>query len=85
MDVSNFVGIGLKVLSLALVLPKYENVNDPSIFVSKVDGDQVVALSELNGVFFAGSYKEENTEELSALIKELSFTRGLVLSNIFLL
>ena len=74
-DVSNLVGVGLKsVVPWVLVLPKYENVNDPSIFVSKVDGDQVVALSELNGVFFAGSYKEEKTsEELSALIKELSF------------
>jgi len=74
-DVSNSVGVSLKsVIPWVLVLPKYENINDPSIFISKLDGDQVVALSELNGVFFAGSYKEEKTsEELSALIKELSF------------
>ncbi|MBW6441993.1 LytR C-terminal domain-containing protein [Patescibacteria group bacterium] len=75
MDLSNTIGIGLKsVIPWVLGLPKYEKVNDPAIFVSKIDGEQVIALSELNGVFFAGTYKKEKSPaELKDLIKDLSF------------
>ncbi len=75
LETSNESSVGLKsVIPWVLAFPKYENVNDPAIFVSKVDDDQVIALSELNGVFFAGTYKKEKTpEELASLIKELSF------------
>jgi hypothetical protein len=75
LETSNESNIGLKsVIPWVLAFPKYENVNEPAIFVSKVDDDQVIALSELNGVFFAGTYKKEKTpEELASLIKELSF------------
>lgn len=75
LEVSNNVGIGLKsIIPWVLALPKYENINDPAIFVCKVDGNQVVALSELNGVFFAGTYQKEKTsKELESLVKDLSF------------
>lgn len=75
LELSNSIGIGLKsVIPWVLALPKYEKVNDPAIFISKVDNNQVVALSELNGVFFAGTYqKEKSPEELQELIKDLSF------------
>ena len=75
MEVSNSVGIGLKsVVPWVLTLPKYENINDPTIFVCKVDGNQIIALSELNGVFFAGTYqKEKNPEEFELLVRDLSF------------
>jgi len=75
MEVSNSLGIGTKsIIPWVLALPKYEKVNDPAIFISKRDGDQVVALSELNGIFFTGTYRKEKTsEELQGLIKELSF------------
>ncbi len=75
LEAANFAGMGIKsIVPWVLALPKYEKVNDPAIFVSKVDGDQVIALSELNGVFFAGTYKKEKTpEEMSLLVKELSF------------
>ncbi len=75
MEVSNSLKVGLKsVIPWVLALPKYEKVNDPAIFISKRDGDQVIALSELNGVFFTGTYRKERTpEELQGLIKELSF------------
>jgi len=75
LEASSFAGMGLKsIIPWVLALPKYEKVNDPAIFISKIDGDQVIALSELNGVFFAGTYKKEKTpEELSSLVKELSF------------
>lgn len=75
LETSNESNIGLKsIIPWVLTFPKYENVNEPAIFVSKVDDDQVIALSELNGVFFAGTYKKEKTpEELASLVKELSF------------
>ena len=75
LEATNFASMGLKsIIPWVLALPKYEKVNDPAIFISKIDGDQVIALSELNGVFFAGTYKKEKTpEELSSLVKELSF------------
>jgi hypothetical protein len=75
LEVSNSVGVGLKsIIPWVLALPKYENINDPAIFVCKVDTNQVIALSELNGVFFAGTYqKEKNSEELENLVKDLSF------------
>jgi hypothetical protein len=75
LETSNVIGIGLKsVIPWVLALPKYENINDPAIFVCKVDGNQVVALSELNGVFFAGTYQKEKTsKELESLVKDLSF------------
>jgi len=75
MEVSNHLGIGLKsVIPWVLALPKYEKVNDPAIFISKVGDRQMIALSELNGIFFADVTEKERTEdELQALIKELSF------------
>ena len=75
MEVSNHLGIGLKsVIPWVLALPKYEKVNDPAIFISKVGDRQMIALSELNGIFFADVTEKERTEEeLQTLIKELSF------------
>jgi hypothetical protein len=75
LEVSNHVGIGLKsVIPWVLALPKYEKVCDPAIFISKVGNRQVVALSELNGIFFSDVYDQERTEkELQDLVKELSF------------
>ena len=75
LEISNVSSIELRsVIPWVLGLPKYENVNDPAIFVCKIGSTQVVALSELNGVFFAGSYsKEKTSEELESLVKDLSF------------
>lgn len=75
MEVSNKLGIGLKsIIPWVLTLPKYEGVNDPAIFITKLDGEQIIALSELNGIFFAGTYQKEKTSgELESLIKDLSF------------
>ncbi len=74
-EVSNHLGIGLKsVVPWVLALPKYEKVCDPAIFISKVGNRQVVALSELNGIFFSDVFDQERTEkELQDLVKELSF------------
>lgn len=73
-EVANLMGISLKsVLPWTLLLPKYVMSKDPAIFVSKIDGDQVVALSELKGVFYTGVYAKEKTmTELASFVKEIS-------------
>lgn len=74
MEISNEVGIELgTIIPWVMLLPKYANTNDPAIFVVNYDGDQVVALSELNGVFFSGVYEvERKPKDLQALVHELS-------------
>lgn len=75
LELANGLGITLRsVVPWVLLLPKYANINEPSIFISKIDGTQVVALSELNGIFFNGVYaKEKTTEEIEKFINELAF------------
>ena len=77
LEVSNVLDISLRgIIPWVLALPKYEGINDPAVFVAEVDGDQVIALSELNGIFFSGVYENKSkktSEELSALVKDLSF------------
>jgi len=74
-EVSNLVGIGLKsIIPWALLLPKYMESTQPAIFVVKRGNKQVIALSELNGIFYTGSYeKERSSTELSEFIKQISF------------
>jgi len=45
-------------LMIAAFLPKYLNLSDPSIFVTKVNNEQVVALSELGGIFYTGVFEK---------------------------
>ena len=73
-EVSNVLGIELRsIIPWVLVLPKYVITNQPAIFISNNAGEQVVALSELNGVFFTAIYKDEqNAKELQQLVQELS-------------
>lgn len=77
LDVSNSVGIGLKsIVPWPLLLPKYVDSIVPSVFVVKRDSGQVVALSELSGVFFAGVYEGERTsKELKEFLTQVSFYR----------
>jgi len=87
-EVSNSLGIGLKsVVPWVLLLPKYEKVNEPAIFISMLGNRQTVALSELGGIFFAETYeKERKEEEIQALIKDLSFyKRSSPISRVFTL
>jgi hypothetical protein len=72
--ISNTLKISLKsVLPWVLLIPKYVNTNDSSIFISKSEDDQVVALSDLGGIYFTGVYQnEKSTEELQKLVQDLS-------------
>ncbi|MBU0534932.1 LytR C-terminal domain-containing protein [Patescibacteria group bacterium] len=85
-EVSNNMGVGLKsVVPWVRALPKYEKVNEPSIFICKTGNRQVIALSELGGIFFADVYEKELTgKELQVLIKDLSFyKRSSPISHVF--
>lgn len=85
-EVSNNMGVGLKsVVPWVLALPKYEKVNEPAIFICKTGDRQIIALSELGGIFFADVYERELTEEeLQVLIKDLPFyKRSSPISHVF--
>lgn len=88
LDVSNFLGIGItSIIPWVLALPKYVKVTEPAIFISKSGDSQVVALSELNGIFFSGVYEEERSpEEINKLVKDLSFyKRSTPISRVYTL
>ncbi len=74
LEVSNECGMPLSgIYSWMGLLPKYLNLSDPSIFVTKVNNEQVVALSELGGIFYTGVFeKGKSQEELEDLVKNLS-------------
>jgi hypothetical protein len=75
LEISNSVGIGLKsVIPWVVLLPKYTESTLPTIFVVRRGRKQVIALSELNGIFYTGVYeKERSSVELNGFIKQLSF------------
>lgn len=67
------------------LLPKFLKDNDPSIFVTKSEGKQVIALSELNGIYFVGVYdKGKSTNDIQKLVTELSvYKRKSPITRIF--
>lgn len=73
-EVANLTGIGLKsAVSWMSLLPRFTNTNEPSIYITKAAGKQVVALSEFNGIFYSGVYeKDKSAKELQKAVQELS-------------
>ncbi len=80
------------VVSWVMLLPKYENPGASSIFIVRNTafaseetqtlagdlerGKQIIALSELNGIYFVGEYTKETTSnELQTLVHDLSIYR----------
>jgi len=74
LEVSNLLGIELRsVVPWSYLLPKYLDINEPAIILSKLNDEQVVVLSELGGVFFADVFKEDKSaDELEKIVEELS-------------
>jgi hypothetical protein len=88
LEISNFLKLEIKgIYPWIMLLPRYLDVNEPSIFVSKINDEQVVALSELNGIFYSGIFEEErSSEELNKLVKQLSiYKRNQPISKIYTL
>lgn len=75
LEVSNAVGISLKsVVPWLLLLPKYLGINDPAVFICRVDGSHAMALSELGGIFYSGvSNKTITADQLQNFVSDLSF------------
>jgi hypothetical protein len=58
------------------VLPKYVNTKEASIFISGGKGNEMIALSELGGIFFSDTYATEDKKfDLEKTVKELSVYR----------
>jgi hypothetical protein len=74
MEVANATGISLgAVVPWVSLLPKYLNLNDPAIFIINQEGDYVVALSELNGIFFTEVFQNvKDIKGFEQLVQQLS-------------
>jgi len=72
--VANITGISLRsAVPWTMLLPRFTDNNEPSIYITKVAGKQIVVLSELNGIFFSGVYqKDKSAKELQKIVQELS-------------
>ncbi len=84
--VSNLWGVPIRsVVPWVLLLPKTLPDSSPSIFVGNFDDKYIVALSELNGIYFSASYDEEKTEaEISDLVRKLSvYNRSSPIQNVY--
>jgi len=85
-EIATTLGFSLQsVTPWIALLPKYINKNEPCIFISKNQTDQLVALSELNGIFFSAVFeKEKSLNDLQKLVSELSvYKREVPISKIY--
>lgn len=88
LEISTIWGVPVKSIApWVCLLPKTLKNTDPAIFIANLGEKQVVALSELNGVYFAESYTEEKeTSEIEALVRTLSiYKRERPISQIYTL
>jgi hypothetical protein len=87
-EVSNQLSYDLSgIVPWVSLLPKYTKKNEPSIFISKTDTSQVIALSELGGIYFSQVFqKEKSNEEIEQLVSELSvYKRPSPITNVYTL
>jgi len=90
-EIANFMQLPLNsAIPWILLLPRYVNVNEPSIFICEFDGHDVVAASELNGVFYVDvadrKSREKTTKELQKMIEEASvYKKTTPITKVFLL
>ena len=86
LEIANHLGLSLQgVIPWLMLLPKLVGTNDPCIFIYNTNGNQVVALSELSGIYFSQSFEKEKTsKELEKLVSELSvYKRASPISKIY--
>jgi len=76
-EISDILKMSLvAVVPWVAVLPKYVNTKEASIFISGGKGDEMIALSELGGIFFSDTYSTEDKKfDLEKTVKELSVYR----------
>ena len=84
--VSSILGLELKsVVPWILLLPKLLGTNEPSIFITKDKEGEIIALSELGGVYFCDTYESERKSlDLEKLVKDLSvYKRSVPINKIY--
>lgn len=89
-EIANKLGLSVSsVIPWVLLLPKFVNSGSPCIFILKSNhsNKQIVALSELNGIYFSGVYEQEKTsKELHELVQELSvYKRATPINKVYTL
>ena len=87
-DVSNTVKIGLKsVIPWILLLPKYVETVEPSVFLVKREGGEAIAFSELGGVSFSGVFEGgKSSKELKEVLNKITFYKKVdPLKNVYTL
>jgi hypothetical protein len=86
LEVANLWGVPVRsVIPWVMLLPKTLKDSAPAIFIGAFEGRHTVALSELNGIYFASTYEEEKTDkELTDLVKQLSlYNRSTPIKNVY--
>lgn len=74
LNLSGSLGLSLKaIVPWVLLLPKFLISNDPCVFIIKTSSRNVVALAELNGIYYCEDFAEEKSnEEIQELVEQLS-------------
>ena len=88
LEIANLIGMPIRsVIPWILLLPKFVGKNVPCIFLCDKGNKQTVALSELGGIYFAETYKEEQTlDKLKEIISSLAiYKRPVPISKIYTL
>ncbi len=73
-QISSGLGMSLKaVIPWVLLLPKFLTSNDPCVFLIKNQTRNIIALAELNGIYYCEELGvEKSLEEIRGLVQQLS-------------
>lgn len=73
-DISSSLGMSLKaVVPWVLLLPKFLTSNDPCVFLIKSSNRNIIALAELNGIYYCEELgSEKSLDEIRSLVQQLS-------------
>ena len=89
LEISNLTKIPVQsVVPWLFLFPKIIADNDPCIFLTRSNTKEIVALSEFNGIYYIGSYEDDQTsmEDMTKLIDDLSiYKRTQPIKRIFTL
>lgn len=86
LTVSSILGLELKsIVPWILLLPKLLGTNEPSIFITKDKEGEIIALSELGGIYFCDTYEaEKRSLNLEKLVKDLSvYKRAVPINKVY--
>jgi hypothetical protein len=89
LEISNIAKIPVQsVVPWLFLFPKVLADNDPCIFLTRSNTKEIIALSEFNGIYYIGSYEDEQTsmEDMTKLVEDLSiYKRAQPIKRVFTL